>query len=191
MNVSRRFPPGAVFLVIMATGVAAILVGLVAGGLSSSADEPSPPSGPVITRTEDAPLPQFRNPFINMEGRFFVHQWDDRVISEEAKRADPWLNPAWEPFAGCLAGRGLEVRHDPSQPFDQDDLDTLLDRLNRAYPDPAANLRIPQRAGDSVPGDAGAFLACAEEWLTKSPQEIYELTGVPSRWWPPEPTPRR
>lgn len=125
--------------------------------------------------------------FIGFQGAFNVPVWDDRNLSDEEKANDPWYNPSWVPFSACLADRGLEIRSDPSQPFSQADLDRLLARLNAEYPDPEVNKQFPYHATGKVSGDAGIFFDCAEEWLTKTPREIYEITGVPNLWWPPKP----
>jgi hypothetical protein len=156
-----------------------------AGVTPTAQSEPSvehpTPLDPTIPPLEGLP-----NRFIGFQGVFHVPLWDDRNLSDEEKAKDPWFNPSWAPFSECLAGRGLEVRADPSQQFAQADLDRLLARLNSEYPDTDANKAIPYDAKGKVEGDAGVFLDCAEAWLTKTPQEIYELTGVPNEWWPPK-----
>lgn len=138
-----------------------------------------PPPAAGITPVDGRPAP-----FVSYQGVFGVSQWDDRALSEREKAADPRLNPAWVPFSQCLADRGLKVRPNPSQPFTQADMDRLIVRLNVEYPDRDANNKLLFEPG----GDAANFLECAHEWLTKSPQQIYEITGVPNRWWPPDAT---
>lgn len=171
------------WMILAAAASSAIIAGSFAWAQSQSASGGEPPS--IIQRPEDAPTPRIPNRFVNWEGKFYVLPWDDREIRDEAKRDDPVYNPAWVPLSECLAGRGLEVRANPAAKFSQDDLDRLLERVNRENPDPAANLTIPAKASGHLAGAAGAFIDCAEQWLTKSPEEIAKLTGAP---WPPPPS---
>jgi len=152
---------------------------------SSKADQPPPPPAAAVTDLTNAPAPPIRNQFIDITGRFFVVPWDDRELGPEQKAANPWYNPAWEQFSECATKGGLQAKLDPSKKFSQVDLDRLVAQLNREYPDAEANKQIPAQATGKVRGDAGVFLTCAEEWLTKTPRQMYELTGVPNQWWPP------
>lgn len=158
------------WLLVASIGAAAIILGSIAWAAAGEED----PLPPVIQDPRDAPVPYF-HPFISFEGNFFVHPWDDREIGAEAKLADPLYNPAWVPFSQCVAAGGLEVRADPSKKYNQQDIDRLVERLNRENPDKAQNLKTPPKPT----GSAGVFTRCAEEWLTKSPAEIEKLTGVP------------
>lgn len=146
-------------------------------------DDHPTPANPALSPNADRP-----NPFVGFSGVFHAPVWDDRELSDEQKAADPVFNPAWVPFSQCLADRGLEVRPDPSQKFSQMDVDHLLERLNAEYPDVNANRQIPFHATGKMPGDAGTFLDCAEAWLLKTPQEVYDLTGVPNEYLPSEPS---
>lgn len=130
-------------------------------------------AGAPFSRDEDVPKPYFHQ-FLGFDGIYYASRWDDRALSDEAKRADPVYDPRWPPFSQCVAAGGLEVRADPSTKYNQDDLDRLLNRVNRENPDPAQNL---QRPPDPLSA-AGVFTRCALEWLTKSPEEIRKLTGV-------------
>ena len=172
-----------------AAALALIAVGaaLTTGALAltnSRADQPPPPPAAAVTDVAKGPPPPSRNQFIDITGRFFVVPWDDRELSLEQKVANPSYDPAWEKFAQCAAQGGLDAKLDNSQKFSQVDLDRLIGQLNREYPNAEANKHIPAKAAGKVSGHAGAFLACAEEWLTKTPQEMYELTGVANKWWP-------
>lgn len=157
-----------------------------AAARAAASQEASPPPSvqptpinPVGRGNEGVP-----NQFVGFQGVFHVTTWDDRALTPEQKAADPSYNPAWVPFSECLAERGLEVRPDASQKFSQADLDRLLERLNKEYPDPDANKKFPFEATGKVSGDAGIFFDCAEAWLTKTPQEIHAITGVPNMWSP-------
>ena len=156
---------------VVSAASAAIIVGSATWALANDGHGSSLP--PAVTDATAFPTPYF-HPFVSFDGTFFVHPWDDREIGEEAKRSNPLYNPAWVPFSECVAAGGLEVRADPSTKYDQQDLDRLLERVNRENPDRAANLRLPPKPT----GSAGTFVRCAEEWLTKSPAEIEKLTGI-------------
>ena len=130
-------------------------------------------TGPPFARDEDVPKPYFHQ-FLGFDGIYYASRWDDRALSDEAKRADPVYDPRWPPFSQCVAAGGLEVRADPSTKYNQDDLDRLVARINRDNPDLPRNLQGPPPALSS----AGVFTRCALEWLTKSPEEIRKLIGV-------------
>lgn len=152
----------------------------------------SPSRPPVITDIASAPTPGFRNQFVNDEGRFWVSPYDDRAMSDDAKRQNPVTNPAWEPFATCMEQAGIVVRSEPDAAFTQVDLDRLLAKLNAEYPDIAANKKLPLRFTGAATDDRSAFLICAGESLTKSAKEIYDTTGVPNDYYPvPTVTPVR
>jgi hypothetical protein len=108
--------------------------------------------------------------FVNPGGPY-----DDRRLSEEEKARNPVFNPLWKPFSDCMVERGFDVRASSSEPFAQKDLDELIRRLNIAMPDGQANKQLGP-AGPA-PGIAGAFLACADRWLTIAPDD-YEKNGI-------------
>ncbi|MCK9521300.1 MAG: hypothetical protein M0R74_20095 [Dehalococcoidia bacterium] len=143
----------------------------------------TPRGEPVVTDPQDAPPPAAWNPFI-MDGRFYVAPYDDRHLSDEQKVAALVYNPAWKPFGQCMEEKAVEVRADRSVPLSQQDLDRLVERLNREYPDAEKNKLIPLDPSGYVTGDAEVFLRCAEQWLTKSAKEIAEITGEPNEYWP-------
>jgi hypothetical protein len=101
--------------------------------------------------------------------------WDNRSLSDEQKAAKPWYDPRWKPFSDCMVERGFDVRASSSEAFAQKDLDELIRRLNIAMPDGQANKQLGP-AGPA-PGIAGAFLACADRWLTIAPDD-YEKNGI-------------
>ena len=177
-------------LVVLGVCAAGLGVAALAWGRDNGSPEANPSESPIqpagagatatptrtsapFARDEDVPKPYF-HPFLGFDGIYYVSLWDDRALSDEAKRADPVYDPRWPPFSQCVAAGGLEVRADPSTKYNQDDLDRLLNRVNRENPDPAQNL---QRPPDPLSA-AGVFTRCALEWLTKSPEEIRKLTGV-------------
>lgn len=91
--------------------------------------------------------------------------WDDRELSPEQKAANPLPpDPRWAPFGECMAARGFETRAIPTQAFTQADLDRLLISVNAAMPNPEVNKQFAANA--KLPGIAGAFVACADEWLS-------------------------
>lgn len=58
--------------------------------------------------------------------------------------------------------------------------------MNREHPNEDSNKQIARLGIRGASGSAQAFLQCAYAWLSKSPQEIYEITGEPTEWWPPD-----
>ena len=158
------------WLIIASISAAAIIM----GSLALASDGNEQPLPPVIQRPEDAPVPFFHRFISHQSGEFYIPRWDDREISDDAKRADPWYDPAWVPFSQCLAAGGLEVRADRTTKFNQDDIDRLVQKVNRENPNKAQNIKAPPKPT----GSAGVFTRCTEEWLTKSPDEIEKLTGV-------------
>lgn len=100
--------------------------------------------------------------FIDKEGYLTVTTYDDRRLTEEEKLQDPVLNPNWEPFAECVAGQGLEVRDDPTEPFMQAVLDRLIELVNEEGPFETATPRGLIYEGTE---NSDAFLQCAEGHL--------------------------
>ncbi|MCC7363715.1 MAG: hypothetical protein IT303_05045 [Dehalococcoidia bacterium] len=105
--------------------------------------------------------------------------WDNRTLSDEAKQAEPWYDPRWKPFSDCMVARGYDVRASSSRPFAQEDLDRVIDQANveRAGMD-----HRTLKPGEDPGGIAGAFLACANRWLTIAPDD-YAANGI--RWLEP------
>jgi hypothetical protein len=180
MTSSRRFS-----LVITVFAVVSLIgLGGVAWALTRDGDEPTAPSGqPAGVEGGSGDFGTF---FIDGSGKFVAPNWDDRALSDEQKEDDPSLNPAWAPFSTCLAEGGLEVRNDASQPFTQNDLDAVVERVNKDFPDREANKTIMDRGYRTAGGSAGTYLRCAYDWLLKSPQEVFELTGEPNDHYPPK-----
>lgn len=174
----------------MAAGLGAVAVGL-AGIFSESiagkADQP--PSLPHASVEEAPPPPALSFEFVSPEGRFQVTEWDNRAMSAEAKAKDPSFNPAWNHFGRCLADDGLEVRANPQGQFTQQDMDTLVERVNDESPDGSRNLAAVRGGIGEATGSAKTFLTCAYEWLHRTPKEMYELTGEPNNWYPPQTEP--
>jgi hypothetical protein len=177
--------------VLLMLSVVIATLAVACGGEPPPADVPtaSPSSAAAPTRGSgvkdlaSAPTPVRSNQFV-YEGHFWVYPWDDRELGPAAKLANPVINPAWEPFAKCLEAAGVVARLQPGAPFGLTDLDALLVRLNAEYPDTAANEKIPFRFDAPVTDDKSAFLVCANDWLTRSAQEIYDITGVPNDYYP-------
>lgn len=175
-------------LSILAAGAGLGAVTIASVALVSQGFAGAPASRPIASLAEAPSPPALPYEFISSDGRFTVSLWDDRALSPAQKAADPWVNPAWGPFAGCMEKEGY-VLLAPGQPASQETIDALLARLNRENPDAAANRQILAQSLSRAQGEARAFLACASAWLTKSPKEIYELTGVPNNWYPPQAAP--
>jgi hypothetical protein len=74
-----------------------------------------------------------------------------------------------------MSAAGFETRPNPNQPFGQADLDRLIDKLNALNPDGAANKA--RLASEGFDGISGAFLQCADRWLTIRPDE-WEKRGA-------------
>lgn len=118
----------------------------------------------------ELPPPAFNRWIRPNTGEFWVPEWDDRAIGVEQKAATPWYNPRWKPFSECIRQAGFSVRTDAAKPFGQADLDALLKRINQERPNAADNLTISDSR--AVPGLAGAFLRCADEWLTVADEDL-------------------
>ncbi len=150
----------------MLSGTAAMLAGVVAWAALDSGSEEA-------ASQQRAPVdPPAFNRWISPEsGRFFVFPYDDRELGDEQRAANPVYDPRWEPFAACVEAKGVAARESSSSSrFSQADLDALLERVNRERPDAKANLKLNK--GAKLPGVAGAFLACADEWLALSNEEL-------------------
>lgn len=109
----------------------------------------------------EATPPHF-NPWIDPQtGRFTVRDFDDRELSVEVKRQYPVTDPRWGPFAECMNTAGYSVG-DPKG-FSRATLDDILGRLNVT-----TNLQENRLldAGATLPGMPGAFLKCADTWLS-------------------------
>lgn len=119
-------------------------------------------------------------------GKFEAYVWDDRAIPDSKKALTPWYDARWEPFAGCMASSGYEIRPEPSEFFSQADLDRLVSLVNAAQPDTEANKVVS--GPEDVDGIAEAFLRCADQWLT-IPSE--ELSRYGLRWLAPGEIPGR
>jgi hypothetical protein len=172
-------------LLVASAGAVALVIAIAFARGGGASPTPPPPGVPAFADTASAPAPVFRNQFVNDAGQFWVYPYDNREgLSAEQRANNPVVNPAWEPFASCMEGAGVGVRSQAGAAFAQSDLDRLLANLNREYPDTAANRRIPVHATTEVSGNGKAFIDCANQWLTKSAQEIYEITGKPNAYYP-------
>ena len=169
--------------------------GLVVTWVSGISDAKEPAGLPVSSDADVDPPPPLGFLFLRPDtGRFTVTAFDDRELSDEAKAANPVFNPAWKPFADCLAQRGLAAGvFDPKGRFSQADLDRVLARVNADSPDRTANFalngadaagRTALVAANPRTQSAVTFLECAGQWLTKSPEELYKITGEPSEYYP-------
>ncbi len=175
-------------------GLALALVGAFAV-MTSQTRATTPRQGP-FTPEEIGLPPEIVTEFMDAQGQFTAPLWDSRQLSDAQKAADPVFSPGWKPFSACMANAKFELRANPARPYVQADLDQLLARLNRENPEPHANLRLSARgAAQRPPGLASSYLGCAEQWLRKTPKQIYEITGEPNFWYPgeksivPKPTP--
>ena len=129
-----------------------------------------------ITDPSKLPPPP-RNQFIRPDtGRFEAVLWDDRALPAARKAVQPWYDPRWKPFSACMTAEGYDVRADPTRPFSQQDLDTIVAGANAQLPTPDANKRIGGNTA-GVPGIAGAFLRCGGRWLAWAP-EAYGLARL-------------
>ena len=180
-------------LALAAAGLATMVIGAAAVVSATADDDPSVPKLPVSDEAEVDPRPIGAFQFWNPQVGFYVHQWDDRQMSEEDKAKDPVSNPAWPPFEACMVAEGAPVRVRSIGPLTQAAISAFLGELNQANPDQEANLRLlqtppAQRGALASSGfsavKAVAFLKCADEWLTKSPKEVYETTGVANEHYP-------
>lgn len=175
-----RYPARAL---IAGAAVVAIALGaaiaLSSGRFASSADNEPPPTEHPSATTEPSPAPWPQGPppynrWIRPDtGEFWVDVYDDRHISEDDRASDPVYNPRWDPFAACIENEGYESLALGSSFFTQADMDALLARVNAERPDASANRQVNN--GDTLPGLAGAFLKCADEWLALTPEEAKAL----------------
>jgi hypothetical protein len=137
------------------------------GAAVMAADDPY--GGP---QTEDSVPPPAHSVWINPRGEFEVWDYDDRNLSDEEKAQDPIVNPRWAPFAECMAERDQDVVDGSPASMRQADLDALVDRLNSEHSDTEANRRIS--VAEDTSGLAADFLACADEWLNLSSEDLEE-----------------
>jgi hypothetical protein len=162
------------FAALALAGIAALAVALLAaytGGFARSAQSTADLRDGAAPAQIDSPEPP---PPVNRwidpaTGEFIVGVYDDRHMSEEDKAKDPVYDPRWDPFAACVRQEGYEPLSPGSPWFVQADMDALLARVNAERPDTTANRRV--NTGDSLPGLAGAFLKCADEWLALTPEQ--------------------
>ena len=77
------------------------------------------------------------------------------------KEKYPLIDPRWRPFSACMNSGGFAVGAPDA--FQKADLTRSLATVNAAS-SPVTNLRLS--AGDSLPGMPGAFLKCADQWLS-------------------------
>jgi|GEM_PF-3967985 len=176
-------------------GTLALLASLAIGVLFASGTFAQDPPKPPFGDERDAPTPGRSFQFIDgTVGRFRVATWDDRNLTNEEKAADPVFNPAWEPFGECVRGRGVSLPPQAGQRLTQADLDGFVERRNAQSPRRDENLDLaakkPAERTAAIQArphqrDAAVFLDCAEEWLTLSPQALYERTGEPNEYYPP------
>lgn len=176
-------------------GVLALAVTLAIGVLIASGMFAQDPPKPPFPDERDAPPPGRSFQFIDgTRGVFRVETWDDRDLTEEERAADPVYNPAWEPFGECVRGRGVELSPRTGERLTQADIDGFVERINAESPRRDENLdlaaRSPAEREAAVQArphqrNAAVFLDCAEEWLTLSPQALYERTGEPNEHYPP------
>lgn len=170
----------------LGAGLATVTVGLAALALNDQGSASQLPVEPV-ERLEDAPPPPaLTYEYLDASGTFVAPEWDNRDLGDEKKAADPWVNPAWQLFGQCLADGGLEVREDKAEKLTQKHIDKLLERVNKEHPNKDSNKQVARQGLRGAAGSARVYLTCAYEWLSKSPREIYELTGEPNEWWPPQ-----
>jgi hypothetical protein len=167
-------------IAVLAIGIAGVLAAAVAAGsFAWSADSTSlqgvdATAAPGATPAPPPDSPPPFNRWIRPDtGEFWVDPYDDRHLSEEAKAADPVYNPRWDPFAACIEDQSYEALAPGSAFFTQADMDALLARVNAERPDTRANRQVSN--GDTLPGLAGAFLKCADEWLALTPEEAKAL----------------
>lgn len=155
--------------------VPGVMVGLAGVGLMSAIADDDPNERPVMP--DEAVLPVINRWVDWSTGAFWNPDgaWDNRIISDEEKAKSPWYDPRWKPFSDCMVAEGFEVRASASEPFAQKDLDALFVAVNEASPDGQANKKLGP-AGPA-PGVTGAFLKCADRWLTIGPDD-YEKNGV-------------
>lgn len=153
----------------------AVLAGVVFGAAASAyavstrGDDPAEPA----PGEQTPPVPTL-NRWVRPDSGLFWNSngiWDNRNLPDEQKAATPWYDPRWKPFAACMQDRDFEVRADGNRPFDESDLDKVIERLNKENPDTARNRTVPP--GDySMGGFTGAFLECAERWLAIQPGDF-------------------
>lgn len=159
--------------------VAALVVMALASVACSTTTSSNLPSSATVAQPALDPRsvspPVFSNWIRPDTGQFEAYTWDDRPISEEAKAQQPWYDGRWQPFGHCMSAAGFETRPNPNQPFGQADLDRLIDKLNALNPDGAANKA--RLASEGFDGISGAFLQCADRWLTIRPDE-WEKRGA-------------
>lgn len=138
-------------------GIGAAIVAFAMLSLSGCGDEGQGPRSTTVVST-----PPHLNPWIDPQtGRFTVGDFDDRELSVEVRRQYPLTDPRWAPFAECMNTAGYSVG-DPKA-FSRATLDDLLARLN-ATTNPQENRLLD--AGATLPGLPGAFLECADRWLS-------------------------
>ena len=122
---------------------------------------PVPGVHPEPYTTADAPPPPPFNRWVDPQsGKFVVPEFDDREIGVEMKEQYPLVDPRWRPFSACMNAAGFVVGAPDA--FQKADLTKLLAGANGAS-SPLAKLKL--NAGDALPGLAGAFLKCADQWL--------------------------
>ncbi len=175
------------------TAIAIVTLGVVFGTGGFAQGKPEPP----FVNPADAPKPGATFQFVDgSTGKFRVPIWDDRVLSDQERSSNPVFNPAWEPFAQCVTGRGVDLQRQGTRPVDQNDLARLTERVNGESPRRDENLDLAGKRGtaraDAVRArphqqTAAIFLDCAEEWLSLSPSELFRKTGQPNDYYPPKP----
>ncbi len=153
-------------------GIALLGLGLGAIGAAASGALQSS-DGPFTA--ESGPQPPAVNRWVRGDGKFVVDAYDDRRLTDEEKALNPVYDPRWKPFSHCINAAGFVSGVSSTTPFSQTDMAQLVRRVNDERPDAAANKSIGP--GTKVPGLAGAFLECADRWLTIERAD-YEKNGI-------------
>lgn len=152
-------------LALTALGIVGLLAGAAGAVIAATGDV----NHPEPYERSELPPPAFNRWIAPTTGLFNVPLWDDRSLSIEERRADQWYNPRWKPFAECMASAGFQNVANASE-FWQDDLEALLAQINKERPDVLANRAV--NTDTKLPGRPGAFLTCADQWLTLDRSEF-------------------
>ena len=162
---------GALLLIAFPVGVAL--------GLPWAQDKEGRPASPplddrkAVVQTVDhiPPPPPAEMGLVDNKGYVRVGVWDDRHLTPEQKKANPAVNPRWAPLARCLEAAGVSAGADPAG-FRQDDLDSLIARLNAGGPlvtNEAGRLTVRHSP------ETDAYTRCAVSTLQVFSEDLYKI----------------
>src|SRR5690606_6986482 len=78
----------------------------------------------------ECPPPVPRSRFITELGFFELPEWDSRNLTDAEKAANPWPDPFWPAFVGCLQDAGVGIGLTTPVSATQADIDRLVDVVN-------------------------------------------------------------